>query len=159
MSKIRSSCKDLEFQARLDVDNLTLKINSTLSNPKNWVIFDIKKENDEVKEVKLKPLDVAPYCKYVFDRFFKTLVMNATILSSNAYCRSVGLNVGDVELIQVQSDSPIQNRLIHPLNIAYLNHENLQLQETKSSIIKAVYSILTIHRNDKRIFILHSTNN
>ena len=109
--------------------------------------------------MKLKPLDVTPYCKDVFDRCFKTLVMNATILNSNAYCRSVGLNVGDVELIQVQSDFPIQNRLIHPLNIAYLNHENLQLQETKSSIIKAVDSILTIHRNDKGIFILHPTNN
>ena len=156
MNKIRSSCKDLEIQARLDVNDLTLKINSMLSNPKNWIIFDIKKENDEVKEVELKPLDIAPYCKDVFDRCSKTLVMSATILSPEAYCRNVGLNIDDVKFIQVQSDFPIQNRPIYPLNIAYLNHVNLQLQETKFSIARAVDNIMTTHRNDKGI--IHTTS-
>jgi ATP-dependent DNA helicase DinG len=106
--------------------------------------------------MELNPLDISPYCKDVFYKCSKTLVMSTTILNSYAYCRSVGLNVGDVKFIQVQSDFPIENRPIYPLNIAYLNHEKLQLQETKSSIIKAVDSIMTTHRNDKGI--IHTTS-
>jgi len=111
---------------------------------------------DEEKEVELKPLDISPYCKDVFYRCSKTLVMSATILNSQTFCRNVGINAGDVKFIQVQSDFPIENRPIYPLNIAYLNHENLQLQETKSRIIKAVDSILTTHKNDKGI--IHTTS-
>ena len=60
--------------------------------------------------------------------------MSATILNSEAFCRDVGLNVGDVKFIQVQSDFPVDNRPIHPLNIAYLNYNNLRLQEVRWSI-------------------------
>jgi ATP-dependent DNA helicase DinG len=145
------SSRELAEQAILDTENLTMLIDSILTNPKNWIVSDIKTENDEVKEVELKPLDISPYCKSVFDRCSKTLVMSATILNSNTFCRNIGLCVDDVKFIQVQSDFPIENREIYPLNIAHLNYNNLQLQETKFSIAKAVDSIMTIHRNDKGI--------
>jgi ATP-dependent DNA helicase DinG len=45
-------------------------------------VSDIKKEenNEEVLKVELKPLDASPYCKNVFDKCSKTLIMSATIL-------------------------------------------------------------------------------
>lgn len=112
--------------------------------------------HSNIPEVELKPLDIAPYCKDVFDRCSKTLVMSATILNSEAFCRDVGLNVGDVRFIQIQSDFPIVKRPIYPLNIAYLNYHNLRLQETRFRIAKAVDSIMTIHKNDKGI--IHTTS-
>jgi len=133
-----------------------LTIDAILSNPNSWIISKIKKEYDEIIEIELKPLDISPYCKDIFDRCSKTLVMSATILNSKAFCRNVGLNTDDVKFIQVQSDFPIENRPIYPLNIAYLNHNNLQLQETKSSIARAVDNIMTVHRNDKGI--IHTTS-
>jgi Rad3-related DNA helicase len=35
--------KDLEDQARLDTETLTLQIDKMLSNSKNWIVYDIKK--------------------------------------------------------------------------------------------------------------------
>ena len=152
----KSASKDIADQARLETEKLTQIIDAILSSPNSWIISKINKEYDEIIEVELKPLDISPYCKDVFDRCSKTLVMSATILNSKAFCRNVGLNIEDVKFIQVQSDFPIENRPIYPLNISYLNHNNLQLQETKSSIAKAVDNIMRVHRDDKGI--IHTTS-
>jgi ATP-dependent DNA helicase DinG len=150
------SSKDIADHARLETDKLTQIIDAILSNPDSWIVSNVRKEYDEIIEIELKPLDISPYCKDVFDRCSKTLVMSATILNPKAFCRNVGLNTEDVKLIQVQSDFPILNRPIYPLNIAYLNHNNLQLQETKLSIAKAINSIMTVHKKDKGI--IHTTS-
>ncbi|MGB8935145.1 MAG: hypothetical protein WCC17_08575 [Candidatus Nitrosopolaris sp.] len=90
------------------------------------MVSDIKEENNEVTKVELKPLDVSPYCKEVFESCNRTLMMNATILDKDAFCTSVGLAPEEVKFIQVSSDFPLQNRPIHPLNTAYLNSNSLQ---------------------------------
>lgn len=76
--------------------------------------------------------------------------MSATILNPKAFCRSVGLAYDkEVKFIQVKSDFPVENRPIYPMNIAYLNFNNLQLPEIKSSITKTVDNIMTIHKKIK----------
>jgi ATP-dependent DNA helicase DinG len=152
----RISSKDIADQARLETDKLTGIINAILSNPDNWIVSKVRKEYDEIMEIELKPLDISPYCKDVFERCSKTIAMSATILNSKAFCRNVGLNTDDVKFIKVQSDFPILNRPIYPLNIAYLNYNNLQLYETKLSIANAVDNIMTVHGKDKGI--IHTTS-
>ena len=159
ISKISSAniSEELAADAIRDTERLTTTINSILSNPRNWIVSDIKKENYEVVKIELKPLDISPYCRRVFEKCSKVLIMSATILNSKAFCRSVGLIPdNEVKFIQVKSDFPIENRPIYPLNIAYLNFNNLQLSEVKSNISKAIDNIMTIHRKDKGI--IHTTS-
>jgi ATP-dependent DNA helicase DinG len=140
-----------------DTERLTITINNILSNPRNWIIAEIKKEGHEVIKVELKPLDISPYCKHVFEKCSKVLIMSATILNPKAFCRSVGLIYDkEVKFIQVKSDFPIENRPIYPMNIAYLNFNNLQLPDIKSSITKTIDNIMTIHKKDKGI--VHTTS-
>ena len=80
--------------------------------------------NYEVMTAELKPLNISPYCKSIFGKCSKTLVMSATILNHKAFCQSVGLSPDEVKFIQVQSDFPVEHRPIFPLNIAYLNFSN-----------------------------------
>jgi ATP-dependent DNA helicase DinG len=158
-SKISSAniSEELAADAIRDTERLTTTINSILSNPRNWIVSDIKKENYEVVKIELKPLDVSPYCRPVFEKCSKVLIMSATILNPKAFCRSVGLiHDNEVKFIQVKSDFPIENRPIYPLNIAYLNFNNLQLSEVRSNIIKSIDNIMTIHRKDKGI--IHTTS-
>ena len=159
ISKISSAniSEELAADAIRDTERLTTTINSILSNPRNWIVSDIKKENYEVVKIELKPLDISPYCRRVFEKCSKVLIMSATILNSKAFCRSVGLIPdNEVKFIQVKSDFPTENRPIYPLNIAYLNFNNLQLSEVKSNISKALDNIMTIHRKDKGI--IHTTS-
>ena len=159
ISKISSAniSEELAADAIRDTERLTTTINSILSNPRNWIVSDIKKENYEVVKIELKPLDISPYCRPVFEKCSKVLIMSATILNPKAFCRSVGLIPdNEVKFIQVKSDFPTENRPIYPLNIAYLNFNNLQLSEVKSNISKAIDNIMTIHRKDKGI--IHTTS-
>src|SRR5581483_6858497 len=110
--------EELKVEVLRDIEKLTETINSILSNPKNWIVSDIKKENYEVTKVEFKPLDTSRYWKDVFEKCNKTLMMSATILDSKTFCHSLGLASSEVKFIQVGSDFPKENRPIYPMNIA-----------------------------------------
>ena len=148
--------EELAVEAITDTQKLTRAIDDIRSNPKNWIVSEIKKENNDVTGVQLKPLDVSPYCKGVFEKCDKTLMMSATILDKDAFCKSLGLASKEVKFIQVPSDFPLQSRPIYPLNIAYLNSNSLQQQEIQIKIARAIDSLMTLHRNDKGI--IHITS-
>jgi ATP-dependent DNA helicase DinG len=149
--------EELAADAGRELERLTTTINNILSNPRNWIVSEIKKENFEVVKVELKPLDISPYCKAVFEKCSKVLITSATILDPKAFRRSIGLmHDTEVKFIRVESDFPIENRPIYPSNVAYLNYSNLQLPEIKSSITEAVETIMTFHRNNKGI--IHTTS-
>ena len=147
---------ELAIDAVRDTERLTRTINNILANQKNWIISEIKKENYEVVKVELKPLDVSTYCKALFDKCSKSLIMSATILNYKAFCRNVGLNPDEVKFIQIPSDFPLEHRPIIPLNVAYLNYNNLQSNEVKLAIAKIVDNLMTLHKNDKGI--IHTTS-
>ena len=148
--------EELAVEAITDTQKLTRAIDDIRSNPKNWIVSEIKKENNDVTGVQLKPLDVSPYCKGAFEKCDKTLMMSATILDSKTFCQSLGLAYDEVKLIHVGSDFPVQNRLIYPFNTAYLNSNSLQQQEIQIKIARAVDNLMTLYRNDKGI--IHTTS-
>lgn len=141
-----------------DAERLTRTINNIISDPENWIVSDIIKESYEVVKVEFKPLDISKYCKAVFDKCSKTIIMSATILNYKTFCKNIGISPDndEVKFIQVPSDFPVENRPIYPMNVAYLNYNNLQLQETKSAITNAVDNLMTIHNKHKGI--IHTTS-
>lgn len=141
-----------------DTERLTRTINNIISDSENWIVSDVVKENYEVVKVEFKPLDISKYCKAVFDKCSKTIIMSATILNYNTFCRNIGISPenDEVKFIQVPSDFPVENRPIYPMNVAYLNYNNLQLQETKSAITNAIDNLMTIHNKHKGI--IHTTS-
>ena len=103
----REPGEELAVELIRDRERLTRAIENILSNSKNWIVSEIKKEGYEVTGVELKPLDTSEYCKNVFERCNKTLMMSATILDSKAFCRSIGLAHDEVNFIRVESDFPL----------------------------------------------------
>ena len=72
------------------------------------------------------------------------------------FCQNVGLSSEKVKFIQVGSDFPLENRPICPLSVAYLNHKQLQQEEVKGAIAKAVDRIMSRHKDHKGI--IHTTS-
>jgi ATP-dependent DNA helicase DinG len=149
---------EVAVDAIRDTERLTRTINNIISNPENWIVSEIIKENNEVVKVEFKPLDISKYCKAVFDKCSKTLIMSATILNYKTFCRNVGIpsDNSEVKFIQVPSDFPVENRPIYALDVAYLNYNNLQRQDTKTAITKAIDNLMTIHNKHKGI--IHTTS-
>lgn len=145
--------KELLIEIVQDIDKLTRTINNILSNPNNWIVSEVHKENYDVIRVEFKPLDPAKYIKAIVEKCPKTLIMSATILNKRTFERNLGLNSEDnsTQFIQIQSDFPIENRPIFPLSVEYLNFSNLQQTRVKSKISRAIDNIMHIHSNDKGI--------
>jgi Rad3-related DNA helicase len=145
--------KELLIDIVQDIDKLTRTINNILSNPKNWIVSEVHKENYDVIRVEFKPLDPSKYIKAIVEKCPKTLIMSATILNKKTFERNLGLNSEDnsTQFIQIQSDFPIGNRPIFPLSVEYLNFSNLQQTSVKSKISRAIDNIMYIHSNDKGI--------
>jgi ATP-dependent DNA helicase DinG len=150
--------KELLIDIVQDVDKLTRTINNILSNPKNWIVSEVHKENYDVLRVEFKPLDASKYIRTVVEKCPKTLIMSATILDHRTFEKNLGLDVGDnrTKFIQIQSDFPIENRPIFPLSVEYLNFSNLQQTDVKTKISRAIDNIMHVHSNDKGI--IHTTS-
>ena len=156
-ARIPSDNKDLLVDAQQDIEKLDATIESISLNPSNWIVSDMKMEGeDDVISVELKPLDVSPYCKEVFTKCNKALMMSATILDARTFCKSIGLSYDDVKVILVDSDFPLQRRPIQPLNVAHLNYRALQKREIKIAIASAIDKIMTSHKDHKGI--IHTTS-
>ncbi|MGI8832229.1 MAG: hypothetical protein ACR2IS_06280 [Nitrososphaeraceae archaeon] len=147
-------------EIRLDAMNYLQKveqgINEIQSNPANWIVSKIEVGNGKVIKLEFKPLDVSSYCKKLFDKCDKTLIMSATILDVNTLCRNIGMDLNTVKFIQAESDFPIQNRPIYQMNPAYLNYSTLQLETVQREISSAVDKIMSVHNKDKGI--IHCTS-
>lgn len=126
------------------------------ANPANWIISKIDIENNKLTNIEFKPLDISSYCKRLFDVCKRTLIMSATILNIDSFCRNVGLDLNSVKFISVQSDFPIRNRPIYQMNTAYLNYETLQLESVQREISDVVDNLMSLHHNDKGI--IHCTS-
>ena len=158
---IKDALPDMSSEEiRLDANNYLQKIEQGIdeiaSNPANWIVSKIEIENGKVIKVEFKPLDVSSYCKKLFDKCDRTLIMSATILDVNTLCRNIGLDMNTVKFIQADSDFPIENRPIYQMNTAYLNYTSLQLETVQREISSAVDKIMTVHNKDKGI--IHCTS-
>lgn len=147
-------------EIRIDAIDYLQRINEVVddikSNPLNWVISKLESENSKVSKVEFKPLDVSSYCKTLFDKCNRTLIMSATILDVNTFCRNLGLDMKTVKFIDADSDFPVENRPIYQMNKAYLNYASLELESVQREISRAVDKIMTLHNKDKGI--IHCTS-
>ncbi len=170
-SQIDKSIADIETsEVKIDAKQYLQRLEDALDamteNPKNWILSEIIYDdnnnkininrNGKVTKVTFKPVNVAPYCKKLFEQCNITLIMSATILDFDTFCRNVGLDHSQVKFIEVGSDFPVENRPIYPLNIAYLNYNSLQIESVQRSIAEAIDKIMDLHSKDKGI--IHTTS-
>ena len=173
-SEIDKSIADIETsEIKIDAKQYLQRLEDTVDaitkDPKNWIVSEIiydDEDNDrdkinvnrnrKVTKVTFKPLNVAPYCKKLFEQCDTTLIMSATILDFDTFCRNVGLDHSQVKFIEVGSDFPVENRPIYPLNTAYLNYNSLQIESVQHSIAEAIDKIMDLHSEDKGI--IHTTS-
>ena len=159
---------EIKIDAKQYLQRLEDTVDAMTEDPKNWIVSEIIYDDEDngnkinidrnrkVTKVTFKPLNVAPYCKKLFEQCDTTLIMSATILEFDTFCRNVGLDHSQVKFIEVGSDFPVENRPIYPLNTAYLNYKSLQIESVQCSIADAIDKIMDLHSNDKGI--IHTTS-
>lgn len=74
----------------------------------DWLVF-----SDDNHNLSVKPLDAAPYAKGLFSMGKQVVFMSATILDAVIFAKSLGLDRDDCGFKRLESEFPVDNRLIH----------------------------------------------
>jgi Rad3-related DNA helicase len=158
--------RDIRIDAEQYLDKLGETVAAIRNDANNWIVSEISYNDNSIGDksnykrkldkVTFKPLDVSKYCRGLFNQCDITLIMSATILDFNTFCRNVGLGIDKVKFIEVGSDFPVGNRPIYQLNTAYLNYSSLQIDTVQTRLAETIDKIMSRHANEKGI--IHTTS-
>lgn len=133
------------------VNRLTM-IQSELENyPTEWVIETLRYD----EKVKFKPIEVSRFIqRYLLRHTDYSLLMSATILDKDHFCKWHGISPEDTLYINVKSPFKIENRPIYLKTIGKMSKKFID--ETKPRSIPVVKEILDKYQHDKGLIHTHS---
>lgn len=179
----KSIPKIKSHEARVDAEEYLMKLAfmniDVEADPMNWIVSNIevnlgghnrkdisvKTTNDlkrlleqraKITNIGFKPLDVSRYCRRMFEKGERTIIMSATILDVDTFCGQVGLDKSSIKYISAKSDFPVENRKIHLLNIVQMNKDTLKEEVVQKGIAQAIDILMDAHHDQKGI--IHCTS-
>jgi len=124
-------------------------------NKENWVMDLVPARDRAMRKFTFKPIDVSPFAQdYLFRLGRKVIMMSATILDHETFCRSLGINRADVAFISIPSPFPIKNRPIFICPVGSMNASNID--QSLPKMVSAVKEILKEHKGQKGIIHCHT---
>jgi len=124
----------------------------------NWVmnvVLQTNKSNRQTRRFEFKPIDVSPFSHDMLFRFGKhVLMMSATIVDIDVFCRTIGIDRNDVAYLRLPSPFPVENRPIHFIPVGSMSKD--RIESTLPALTEAIKMLLEQHAGDKGI--IHCTN-
>jgi Rad3-related DNA helicase len=142
------------------LDKHICKINRFIEvySEENWVMNLVHPGPSNKRaglKFEFKPVDVARYSHEHLFRFGgHVLLMSATVVDKDTFCRSVGIDTNEVAFLNIPSPFSSENRPIHFISAGSMSKDNIA--STLPAIAEAVKMILDQHPSDKGI--IHCTN-
>lgn len=159
MLEVKDKIKSFQSYARQHdlLDKHKCKLNRFFDafQEKNWVLNVVPASATTQRKLEFKPIDISSYAHdHLFNFADKVIMMSATILNKDVFCRSLGLNPDDVAHVKFPSPFDKSNRPVHFMPVGSMSKKNIET--TLPQLAKAVKILLDTHKNDKGI--LHCTN-
>jgi ATP-dependent DNA helicase DinG len=121
----------------------------------NWVFENVMAFGKSKRKMTFRAIDIAPFAEtYLFRLGQRVLLMSATILDKDAFCRSLGIKAPEAEFISLPSPFPFENRPIFGVGVGSMNKSNIE--STLPKIVQAVRKILDQHPDEKGIIHTHT---
>ena len=139
------------------IDKHDCKVSGFLKeyNSENWVMNIANTEVRGDKRFEFKPIDVAPFVEeYLFKSGKKVLMMSATIINKDAFCKVLGIPLDQCAFISIPSPFPVENRPVFFSPIGSMAMRSID--QSLPKLAQAVKAILDEHKNEKGIIHCHS---
>ena len=121
----------------------------------NWVFENIPAFGKSKRKMTFRAIDIAPFSEaYLFRLGKHVLLMSATILDKEAFCRSLGIKALDAEFVSIPSPFPLEHRPVFSVGIGSMNKSNIIV--TLPKLVDAVREILEQHPDEKGIIHTHT---
>lgn len=120
------------------------RINGT--NLEDWFVYS----DETTGSLYVKPLTAAMFSdELLFNSGKRILMMSATILDKKTFARNLGIDMSQAGFLRLESDFPVENRLIHfyPTGKMSMAHQ----ENTIPKMLKTLEKILNKHNNEKGI--------
>jgi Rad3-related DNA helicase len=107
------------------------------------------------RKFEFKPVSVASHSEDALFKFgSQILMMSATIVDRDVFCRSVGLDPSAVAFKRIPSPFPVENRRVHFMPVGSMSRA--RIDATLPKMAEGVKAILAEHSSDKGI--IHCVN-
>lgn len=122
-------------------------------DPSNWVlnVVEVVVGNNKHRKFEFKPVDVSRYSE---DHLFSfgqdhVLLMSATIVNNDEYCKSIGVHKDNVAYFSAPSPFPAENRKIHLLPVGSMSKKHID--DNLPILAQTISMLLESHSKDKGI--------
>lgn len=154
--KIKSDFAALAKQYEM-LDKHVCKVHrfQELYDEENWIFNLAEGEGRGMRKLEFKPVDISGYSDQIlFKNGRRVLMMSATILNKEGFCKMLGIKEEDCAFISIPSPFPPENHPIFAYPIAKMSAGTIDQDLPK--LAQAVKAILDQHPNDKGIVHCHS---
>jgi Rad3-related DNA helicase len=136
------------------LDKHICKVNRFINsyNPENWVMNVIKPPQGSrgSRKFEFKSIDISEYSHDTLFRFGdKVLMMSATIVDKDMFCKSIGLTPEQVAFIDLPSPFPVENRQVHYLPVGSMSMKNID--KTLPILVETIKLLMNQHSDVKGI--------
>lgn len=132
---------------------LSYAVDQMATNPLDWVFWQEVVEGE--LECTAKPISAAPFVPSLINEMGSTRIyMSAYPGPKGVFCRSLGLSVTDTAWLELDSNFPVDNRLIHMTTVGSMGRQ--WLEQTMPKMLNMCATILESHPNEKGIIHCHS---
>lgn len=102
------------------------------------------------RRFEFKPVSVAAHAESSLFRFGeKVLMMSATVVDKEVFCRTVGLDPAQVAFLRIPSPFPVENRQVHFMPVGSMSRS--KIDDTLPKMAQAVRTLLDAHAGEKGI--------
>jgi len=116
----------------------------------NWIFNLVEGEGRGMRKLEFKPVDVSTYAEQIlFKSGKRVLLMSATILNKEGFCKMLGIKDEECEFISIPSPFPPENHPIFTFPVARMTAAHIE--QDLSKLTSAVKAILAQHPNEKGI--------
>ena len=127
----------------------------SLYDEENWVFNLVEGEGKGMRKLEFKSIDISPYAEQIlFKSGRKVLMMSATIINQDGFCKMLGIKDDDVSFMSIPSPFDSNNHPIFAFPIAKMSAGTIDADLPK--LVEAIKSILEQHPKEKGIIHAHS---
>lgn len=159
MSDAKKKVKTFQDYAKKHdaLDKHMCKINRFLKvyDDKNWILNEEPLQGRKLRRWTFKPVDISDFASdHLFNFANHVLMMSATILDKDVFCKSLGLDPINVAFMRIESPFAVDNRPIHIMPVGSMSRR--AIESTLPKMVEAVKFILDQHKEEKGI--IHCVN-
>lgn len=132
-----------------------MKFREAMEKDEEWVAE--YEDFGDYRTVTLKPIFVKDKTQsHIFKFGTKCLMMSATILDVDIFCRSLGINRNEVAAYRMKNRFPVENRPIYVHSYTRITGGQKKQREWGPKLIKAADEVIAKYPNDKGIIHTHN---